>query len=253
LTAILGSEPDEVDFPTENCCANTTVFASAGPAVQTGCSLRDGLAVEYSLNSGYDCCPESGPDFCFGRCEQGQCVTDDCCNCSSCEGPEDETCKLPGSTLEFCADADGCHSTFTSSSGPLAPDIPFEIICFQVPPTCFDHELVVDAVCSDSGCMPGTPTPTATPTATPTNTRVPDGGACDEPVDCNSGNCVNGLCCNEPCTEPLERCNVVGQLGTCIGVSAQVPAASSGALLFGLVTLVIVAGLALLRRSRSPI
>jgi MYXO-CTERM domain-containing protein len=39
-----------------------------------------------------------------------------------------------------------------------------------------------------------TATATATETATPTNTRIPNGGACMDPIDCASRNCVNGIC-----------------------------------------------------------
>jgi len=76
-------------------------------------------------------------------------------------------------------------------------------------------------------CVPaGTPinTPTSTATSTPTNTPVPNGGACVNPGDCASGNCVNNVC---------------------VGAPAAAPAASNGGLVAMTIALLIAAFVAL--------
>ena len=71
-----------------------------------------------------------------------------------------------------------------------------------------------------------TATATATTTSTPTatSTRVPNGGACMDPSDCASGNCVNDVC---------------------VGAAAAAPAASNGGLVAMTIALVIAAFIAL--------
>ena len=70
-----------------------------------------------------------------------------------------------------------------------------------------------------------TATPTNTPTATPTNTPVPIGGMCSTPAQCAApGFCVENVCCNAPCTGPLQRCNLPDELGSCVSAAAPAPA-----------------------------
>ncbi len=64
-------------------------------------------------------------------------------------------------------------------------------------------------------------TPTVTPTSTATNTPAPDGALCGDSSQCTSGNCADGVCCNEACTGVNVSCNLPGSAGTC----AELPAA----------------------------
>jgi hypothetical protein len=41
------------------------------------------------------------------------------------------------------------------------------------------------------------------------------GAACQQPNDCDTGNCVDGVCCDSPCTELCADCNVAGSVGMC--------------------------------------
>src|SRR5262249_31095454 len=94
-----------------------------------------------------------------------------------------------------------------------------------------------------------TVTPTATRTATPTKTPIPNGGACMDPATCQSGNCVDGVCCDRPCQGEFEQCNLPGHVGTCESTVA-VPATSRRGLIVGLLLLTGIAALTIARRRR---
>ena len=96
-----------------------------------------------------------------------------------------------------------------------------------------------------------TSTPTNSPTATPTNTGIPQGSACSTSAACSTGFCVDGVCCNTACTDPLMRCNLPGQVGTCASDAASAPTLTPWGLLVGSVMLAGIAGMALRRRMRS--
>jgi hypothetical protein len=100
-------------------------------------------------------------------------------------------------------------------------------------------------------CTPtATPTATSTSTATPTNTPKPNGADCTDPSPCASGFCVDGVCCNTACDDPLERCD--GRVpGTCTSLAAPAPALSWRGLLVAALVLVATATVALWRRRRS--
>lgn len=65
-----------------------------------------------------------------------------------------------------------------------------------------------------------TSTPTATATGTATSTRIPNGGACVNPGDCASGNCVNGTCVAAPAAAPAaSSAGLLAMLGALIGAA----------------------------------
>lgn len=47
---------------------------------------------------------------------------------------------------------------------------------------------------------------------------APNGTACTTHGDCDSGRCVDGVCCNSACSEQCEACDVTGSVGTCVPV-----------------------------------
>jgi len=192
----------EAEFTEDNvaCCTNgSTAFST------------------YSYNVPFDCC---AGETCGGRCEQGQCVGSDCCNCIAFDSEEPPP---------VCATADsdiGCLAA-CFLSGPT--------VGFFCPPEFVDpqDELCSEAsvrteggVCTENGCA----TPTATATATATSTRVPVGGSCADSLQCE-----DGLFCVE---------------GFCTAVAAPAPAASSGALVATIAALVAIAALAIVRRKK---
>lgn len=97
-------------------------------------------------------------------------------------------------------------------------------------------------------CNPPTETPTPTATVTPTRTGIPDGGSCSDPADCTSGNCVDDVCCDTPCTGPGEACNLLGRQGTCTKIAAPAPAASQSGLLLIALVLCAIGALSVWRR-----
>ena len=49
--------------------------------------------------------------------------------------------------------------------------------------------------------------------------QLDDGEACTSGNQCQSGNCVDGLCCDSTCTGQCEACNVTGSEGECVPVT----------------------------------
>jgi hypothetical protein len=93
-----------------------------------------------------------------------------------------------------------------------------------------------------------TPTITATRTVTETP-KIPDGGACATPSQCQSGFCVEGICCDTACNLPMQTCD--SPPGRCTGLAAPAPALSNAGLLIGFAVLALVGALALVARRRS--
>jgi len=120
---------------------------------------------------------------------------------------------------------------------------------------------IIDTVNLLNQCA-ATPTPTVTdtatvtetPTVTPTNTPVPDGGGCDDPTDCVSGNCIDDTCCAEASCPAGQSCDNPGNAGVCSPdpPPAPAPALSRGAMLAALVLMITIGGFAILRRRRGP-
>ncbi len=104
------------------------------------------------------------------------------------------------------------------------------------------------AVVSAPPTSTATATATSTPTATATSTGVSNGGRCMSPSQCQSGNCVDEVCCDTACQGPLEQCNLPGQRGVCVSTAAPAPTLSDRALILALVLLIGIGGLAIAQR-----
>jgi hypothetical protein len=107
----------------------------------------------------------------------------------------------------------------------------------------------VTATVTQTATNTATSTVTATPTITPT--PLPNGSNCTNAGQCASGNCVNTVCCDTACTDPLMRCNLPGEVGTCASAAASAPTLTPWGLLIGSVLLAGIAGVALRRRMWS--
>jgi hypothetical protein len=73
----------------------------------------------------------------------------------------------------------------------------------------------------------------------------------------NTSQCVAGLfcaddvCCDTACDQPLQQCNLPGQVGTCASDAAAAPTLTPWGLLGASLVLAGIAGLALRRRMWS--
>ena len=59
----------------------------------------------------------------------------------------------------------------------------------------------------------------------PCDLSIPNGFACAASDQCVSGNCTDGVCCETACDQPLQQCNLPGQVGTCARTAATAEAA----------------------------
>lgn len=172
-------------------------------------------------------------------CEGGTCAVGQRCNTG-----------FSGNTSACVCETVGCCALNGSSAPPCQGN--------QTQSECFVLKglFVPGGVCTDNGCATPTwtPTPTNTPTSTPTatttptNTPAPNGGTCTEPTDCQSGNCVDDVCCNTSCSLPGESCVVPGSVGTCTEVAARAPAVSLSGLALIIIALFAIGAVAAVRR-----
>ncbi|MBI2393821.1 MAG: hypothetical protein HYV09_29890 [Deltaproteobacteria bacterium] len=121
--------------------------------------------------------PCSSPDACAtGFCEGGVCCTTACSDaCSS--------CNVPGS-VGVCTSVPGCSDAGADASTDGAP------------PT----DAVAEAPAPNWG---------ATPTVAAGFQR------CTKGSECASGNCVEGVCCDSPCTDRCHSCALLTSPGKC--------------------------------------
>src|SRR5262245_29147388 len=69
----------------------------------------------------------------------------------------------------------------------------------------------------DSATPPKLDAPAST---TPPPTNLPNGRSCSSGSDCQSGECVDGVCCNNSCASKCSSCVLPGSVGTCMPVPA---------------------------------
>ncbi len=140
------------------------------------------------------------------QCTTGFCVDRTCCTTITCPGGE--RCDIPGSAGNCtgrsdpgtpCTDDAQCTSGFCT-----------DFVC------CFSQTCPTGQICNAQGHA-GTcnlaPTRTPTPTATPT--PQPTGASCGSGPQCQSTNCVDGICCATASCPTGQRCDITGSTGTC--------------------------------------
>jgi hypothetical protein len=134
------------------------------------------------------------------------------------ELPIGSACVGPGDcTSGFCADGwccdracDAACETCATTVGTCGPSSG----AAHTPPGCGRYALCVAGACAttcagDAECV------------APYRCRAgsckgaPLGATCASPVECESGNCVDGVCCDTTCGDECKRCNLAGNEGTC--------------------------------------
>lgn len=53
--------------------------------------------------------------------------------------------------------------------------------------------------------------------------KLADGKACQNAMECASGNCADGVCCNTTCTDECKSCNQAGKAGMCTNIPYYQP------------------------------
>ena len=86
-----------------------------------------------------------------------------------------------------------------------------------------------DAAARDGGAMDVQVRETAPPVCTiaPVD-KLANGYACACASECQSGFCVDGVCCSGACTGTCQRCNLPGSPGLCAPIPAGLPPAIPG-------------------------
>jgi hypothetical protein len=181
-----------------------------------GCSRLNPIAPECPGCRGHACVPDAG------TCNSGFCVDGVCCD-SACNGTCDR-CDLAGSEGTCTVAPLGTEAA--PSCSPYACDG----VAVSCPASCNRDELCASGfycdgnVCKRATCAGDTDCD-VTNYCDNGRCRPPqiNGGACTRALQCQSGFCVDGVCCGTACTGACEACNNVGALGTCGAAPSRSP------------------------------
>jgi hypothetical protein len=128
---------------------------------------------------------------CCGQCSGGQvCNASGGCECPPNQVPVNGQCRRIGGQT--------CQSGVECQSGNCEASVDGANRCCSN--DCGDPNLSRCAQ-NGSGCI---------------DQRGGIGAACTVSNQCQFGNCIDGVCCSEPCTGACERCNAPGQAGQCV-------------------------------------
>ncbi len=239
------------DAGKENCTRAFTCDASTGQC-RTMCSDNAHCVAGFECQGGVCKLSQTGPCTNDNQCASGFCTDGICCE-RRCDGTC-ERCNVTGS-LGFClpytvgsdpemecaqAAASTCGQTGVCSGGSSCQLYPQGTECLarscagpassNVPDLCSGT-----GVCEDKGIQTcGQYTCNATtgqcrttctgPNDCATNYECATGGVCRKvdgqpcpngDVDCGSGFCADGVCCEGRCGGTCEKCNQTGRLGFC--------------------------------------
>ncbi|MBI2390827.1 MAG: hypothetical protein HYV09_14650 [Deltaproteobacteria bacterium] len=189
------------------CCAssNCEPYATCGTGTcPTTCSADASCSPGYYCGSGGTCIAkrDNGVACTAGRqCQTGSCVDGVCCS-SSCAG-QCEACDVEGSV-------GSCTTGFLGPAHGSRPSCS--------PYVCNWGSCVSDCSGSDSYCATGFFCGGSSCTA-----KYVNGVSCTGGNQCQSGQCVDGVCCNATCTASCSACNLPGTTGTCSPVGSGQP------------------------------
>ncbi len=167
------------------------------------CAVDQGCASGFFCNSAA-CVPVLTLGTACGRnamCASGNCVDGFCCD-TACAGACD-ACNVP--TKEGTCSPAPARSAGSPTCAPYACG-GSSTAC---PTSCTtDTECDTSHACGDGGvCVPSSA----------------NGAACTRAGECQSGFCVDGVCCSSACTGACNACNLAGSTGTCGVASAGAP------------------------------
>lgn len=230
--------------------SSTTSASSAGTTVSTGgCTTGAGCT---PCVEDVDCGAPTNDGCTASTCVASVCTpkgtagdpaatqtANDCkknvCGADGKPASEDDPLDLPADEGNACTDQTCVGGTPTFSPVALGT------ACASG--TCDDKGICVNCT-KDGDCQTGT-TPTCDQTlntciscsdtikngteTTPDcggNCKICDGDACSKGMDCKSGQCFDGVCCNAACAGLCQACNLPGSIGVCTSVPAGQPDAT---------------------------
>lgn len=163
--------------------------------------------------------PKGGRTACAGE-------ADDAC-AGSCDGSNRGVCAYPGAavTCREASCAAGVATVSAHCSGDGACSAAQQVTCKNgcEGAICAGDACVINSDCKEGErCIAGTCAP-----------QGEDGNACSSASDCDSGFCVDGVCCNRACDGQCEACDASNKLGVCSAVSgaphgSRAPCTSDG-------------------------
>jgi hypothetical protein len=163
-----------------------------------GDGICNALLGENCLSCTSDCACTSGKCCLLGSCiSSGQCSQSSICS--------------NGELISHCGDTT-CNCDETCSD--CESDCGECVVCGDSKCTGGETYATCPAdcqtTCGDSACAGS-----ETCTSCPNDCKKCNGIACSSGSECQSGNCVDGYCCDLSCTSTCKSCNVAGYLGTC--------------------------------------
>ncbi len=233
---------------------NAEVGVDCGGGTCAGCSIGGPCAQDNDCAGGAYCDPSQtcvakkpAGNACLtnNQCALGNCVDGVCCN-TGCNGLC-QACNLPGA-LGACSPIaagqdpiDECAGAASLCDGAGACKKANGQTCAAAGECALG--LCVDGYCCNSACsgtciacnVAGTlgtcsPVPAGQDPANECagavncngngacGSLLGNGSACSIGTECQSGNCIDGLCCNTTCGGLCMACNVAGSAGTCTNI-----------------------------------
>lgn len=237
---------------TPGASAMCAPYVCGTTACRTDCTTNANCAAGNYCNAMMHCVPlipPGGACTTAGSCASGNCVDGVCCN-TACNG-QCEACNLdghggtctpvtgvprgarPACTGAGTACGGTCNGTLTTAC--TYPDA--TTACREA--SCMGGSATLAATCDGMGTCPMPSTTPCAPFACGTtacrtdcttmadcaagNTCIagvcvglrPNGGMCTTATECQSGQCVDGVCCDTACDGQCQACDNAGSLGTC--------------------------------------
>ena len=187
----------------------------------SGSSCVDGVCCNTACDQPCEACSKDakGGVGLDGTCEpvaKGQDPTNECPAPEVCDGTVGVTaCKLPNG--ESCADGAACNSGLCVDA--FCCDAACSAVCQSCAlagsqGTCTNMPDGTDpeSECSGSVLCNGTGA---------CGSLFGNGAACTTGVECQTGNCVDGVCCDTTCTGACRSCSAAATKGTCTNFAAN--------------------------------